>query len=100
MLRILGIYDIKELQTTQAHFWDVIGREFGRRGKIYRKRCVHLSLPWLRYNITFRRCQARSQARNTGNNVFYPLSFPPHAEDSELAVPLTASAILDKAEVC
>ncbi|GLB36677.1 putative uvrD-like helicase C-terminal domain [Lyophyllum shimeji] len=56
-LRVFGIYTHAQMDN---RLWDSIGRQLGKKGKEYRRRCMH-----------------RERPVHSGDNVFMPASFPP-----------------------
>ncbi|KAG5636544.1 hypothetical protein H0H81_007674 [Sphagnurus paluster] len=57
VIRIFGVYTHAQLDD---RLWHSIGRQLGKKGKEYKRRCMH-----------------RERPVNTGDNVFLPASFPP-----------------------
>ncbi|KAI1785417.1 hypothetical protein LXA43DRAFT_899902 [Ganoderma leucocontextum] len=76
-LRLFGVYNHAELGR-MGNFWDALGRDLGRRGKKYRDHC-----------------RARSQPRNTGNDVFSPITFSDSEQPSERSKPLALAENLE-----
>ncbi|KAF8060885.1 hypothetical protein FPV67DRAFT_312197 [Lyophyllum atratum] len=57
VLRVFGIYTHAQLDN---RLWDSIGRQLGKKGREYRRRCMH-----------------RERPTHSGDNVYMPGTFPP-----------------------
>ncbi|RPD59351.1 hypothetical protein L226DRAFT_617323 [Lentinus tigrinus ALCF2SS1-7] len=57
-IRVFGIYTHAQLKI-RLNFWNNVAKDLGRQGEMYRDRC-----------------RRRSRPRNTGENIYTPLTFP------------------------